>query len=399
MEIKSLPIRPDTARNAVRFIFFVCGLGLASWAPVVPYVKQRLGIDDGVLGLLMLLIGGGALFIMPFSTILLNKFGTRKIIFLSGITLALILPMLLIANSIITMGITLFFFGMCMGGIEVSANAHSILIQKLFDRPILSGLHGIFSVGGLTGSLALGLLIKLGFQATYAMLLISLLIVVIMFVMYRRLYAHDDEIRINNHHDDKKMAAGQSKWAGWFNLHVLFLGMLCFCAYLSEGSMLDWSAVFLHEEKNAPLEIAGIGYAAFSIAMATMRLFGDVLVVRLDHRVVVVGGGLLAVFGLLVAVLSPSYWGALAGFILLGFGAANIVPILFSHAGNLKGVGASASIPVMSTLGHSGQLLGPALLGGVAQFYGISVSLIVVAFLMLSLSVSYWTYWKFQARR
>jgi len=374
-------------------------LGLASWAPVVPYVKQRLGIDDGVLGLLMLLIGGGALFIMPFSTILLNKFGTRKIIFLSGITLALILPMLLIANSIITMGITLFFFGMCMGGIEVSANAHSILIQKLFDRPILSGLHGIFSVGGLTGSLGLGLLIKLGFQATYAMLLISLLIVVIMFVMYRRLYAHDDEIRINSHHDDKKMAAGQSKWAGWFNLHVLFLGMLCFCAYLSEGSMLDWSAVFLHEEKNAPLEIAGIGYAAFSIAMATMRLFGDVLVVRLDHRVVVVGGGLLAVFGLLVAVLSPSYWGALAGFILLGFGAANIVPILFSHAGNLKGVGASASIPVMSTLGHSGQLLGPALLGGVAQFYGISVSLIVVAFLMLSLSVSYWTYWKFQARR
>ncbi len=114
MEIKSLPIRPDTARNAVRFIFFVCGLGLASWAPVVPYVKQRLGIDDGVLGLLMLLIGGGALFIMPFSTILLNKFGTRKIIFLSGITLALILPMLLIANSIITMGITLFFFGMCI---------------------------------------------------------------------------------------------------------------------------------------------------------------------------------------------------------------------------------------------------------------------------------------------
>ncbi|ULT25969.1 hypothetical protein KUH03_03050 [Sphingobacterium sp. E70] len=84
-------------------------MGLASWAPVVPYVKQRLGIDDGVLGLLMLLIGGGALFIMPFSTILLNKFGTRKIIFLSGITLALILPMLLIANSIITMGITLFF--------------------------------------------------------------------------------------------------------------------------------------------------------------------------------------------------------------------------------------------------------------------------------------------------
>nr|WP_288809703.1 hypothetical protein [uncultured Sphingobacterium sp.] len=133
--------------------------------------------------------------------------------------------------------------------------------------------------------------------------------------------------------------------------------------------------------------------------MATMRLFGDVLVVRLDHRVVVVGGGLLAVFGLLVAVLSPSYWGALAGFILLGFGAANIVPILFSHAGNLKGVGASASIPVMSTLGHSGQLLGPALLGGVAQFYGISVSLIVVAFLMLSLSVSYWIYWKFQARK
>ncbi len=396
MNIKSLSIHPNAARNAVRFIFFVCGLGLASWAPIVPYVKQRLGIDDGVLGLLMLLIGGGALFIMPFSTVLLNKFGTRKIIFLSGITLAFILPMLLIANSIMAMGIKLFCFGMCMGGIEVSANAHSILIQKLFERPILSGLHGIFSVGGLTGSLGLGLLMKLGLQASHAMLLISFLIVIIMFVMYRRLYAREEEVSINAHCDQQKMSLGQSKWAGWLNWHVLFLGMLCFCAYLSEGSMLDWSAVFLHEEKKAPLEIAGIGYAAFSIAMATMRLFGDALVVRLDHRFVVIGGGLMAVFGLLIAVFSPSYWGALAGFILLGFGAANIVPILFSHAGNLKGVGASASIPVMSTLGHSGQLLGPALLGGVAQFYGISVSLIVVAFLMLSLAVSYWIYWKFQ---
>lgn len=390
MEMQTLLVKPPQARNAIRFIFFVCGLGLASWAPMVPYVKMKLGIDDGILGLLMLLIGGGALFIMPFSAILLNKFGTRKVIFFSGISLAAVLPVLLIANSVPTIVIALFCFGMCMGGIEVSANAHSILVQKLYDKPILSGLHGIFSVGGLTGSLVPGLLMKAGLEAVYVMIFISILILIIMLLMYKKLYAQTDEAKINNFHNHGATAKNQSKWSGWINPNVLFLGALCFCAYLAEGSMLDWSAVFLHDEKKAPLEIAGIGYASFSISMAFMRLFGDKLIVHLNHNTVVIAGSLLAVAGLVIAVISPSYPGALVGFIILGLGASNIVPVLFSHAGDLKGISSSASIPVMSTMGHSGQLLGPALLGGVAEYYGISASLLLVASLMLLLCISYY---------
>jgi len=239
MEMQTLLVKPAQARNAIRFIFFVCGLGLASWAPMVPYVKLKLGIDDGILGLLMLLIGGGALFIMPFSTILLNKFGTRKVIILSGSCLAVVLPVLLIANSVPAIVIALFCFGMCMGGIEVSANAHSILIQKLFDKPILSGLHGTFSIGGLTGSLVPGLLMKAGLDAVYVMIFISILILIIMLSMYKKLYAQTDETKINNFYNQGKTSESQSKWSGWVNPNVLFLGALCFCAYLAEGSMLD----------------------------------------------------------------------------------------------------------------------------------------------------------------
>ena len=177
--------------------------------------------------------------------------------------------------------------------------------------------------------------------------------------------------------------------ANWLHGRVIFLGLMCFAVFLAEGSILDWSAIFLRDVKGINVELAGVGYAAFSIAMATMRLVGDKLVVRLTSKTVVVGGSLVGAVGLLIAVLSPWVWGGLVGFVLLGLGVANIVPVFFSAAGRLPGIAPTVSIPAITTIGYTGLLTGPALLGFIAYHFSLSAALSSIALLLLLVALVY----------
>jgi MFS family permease len=167
------------------------------------------------------------------------------------------------------------------------------------------------------------------------------------------------------------------------------MGLMCFIVFLSEGAMLDWSAVFLTENRGVDVALAGLGYAAFSVAMAIMRLLGDNIVSRLNSKTVVVYGSLLAAAGLFLVVLTPWLLTSLLGFILLGIGAANIVPVFFSEGGRLKNVSSTVAIPAISTLGYAGQLAGPATLGFIAHQSSLPVALGFTGFLMLIVGISY----------
>ncbi|WP_449435862.1 hypothetical protein [Pedobacter steynii] len=164
---------------------------------------------------------------------------------------------------------------------------------------------------------------------------------------------------------------------------------MCFAVFLAEGSMLDWSAVFLTENRKIDEELAGVGYAAFSIAMATMRLLGDKLVSHLNGPKVVIGGSLIGAAGIFLVILTPWLFTALLGFILLGLGAANIVPVFISEGGRLKNVPASVSIPAITTIGYAGQLAGPAMLGFIAHQYSLPIALGFSGFLLVLVAVFY----------
>jgi predicted MFS family arabinose efflux permease len=376
------------AKGATKAIFLVCGIGISSWAPMVPYAKERLELNDANLGLLLLLLGGGAIAMMPVTGVLSHKFGSRIVMLWSAIFIALMLPLLLFIDSTIWMGVALFAFGAATGTIDVAMNSHAVQVQNKYGMPIMSSFHGLFSVGGLLGSLGLGFLIKLGLQPLVAVISISAMLLFIAIWKYRDLFTFAMEKQVMEEFNSKTKD-GPSKRFTWITGSLLFLGLMCFAVFLSEGAMLDWSALFLRENRGVDPELAGIGYAAFSIAMAVMRLIGDKIILKLDGRIVVIGGALVASAGLFLVVFSTWLPLVLSGFVLLGIGAANIVPIFFSEAGRIKNIPASVSIPVVTVMGYTGQLAGPALLGFIAYHYSLDIAMGFTATLLLLVGIAY----------
>lgn len=378
------------ARTATQLIFLVCGLGVSSWAPMVPYAKDRLGLHEGHLGLLLLFLGFGALITMPVTGILLKRWGSRRVITASALLVAIMLPLLLLIRSTPLMACALFAFGAGIGSVDVAMNAHGINVQNAYGRPIMSSLHGLFSVGGLLGSLGLGFLVKAGLQPLQAAVGIAVLLLLITITQYKKLFSRATEAELTTQHTTEKEGPVKSNRFQWLHWSVISLGLLCFCTFLTEGAMLDWSALYLRDNKHVSTEFSGAGYAAFSIAMATMRLLGDRLVERLNSVKIVVGGCLLAAAGLILATVATWIPIVLLGYILLGVGAANVVPVFFSDGGRIKGISPLVSIPVITTMGYAGQLAGPAILGFIAHHFSLAVAFGFTAMLLLLTAVAYY---------
>lgn len=365
-------------RRAILLIFLVCGLGLSSWAPMVPFTKERLALNDAGLGILLLCLGAGAILMMPITGFLMPKYGSRRMMLLGGVSLALCLPLLLLLVSPVAMGMALFLFGASIGAMDVAMNEQAIRVQRLYGRHIMSSFHGFFSIGGLLGALGLGALIKIGFSPLTAAVFISCLLLIIIISQYKHLLPFQPQ-----------EAKEQSRRFTWPKSPVLYLGMMCFIVFLAEGAMLDWSAVFLQFNRGFDIAWSGAGYAVFSVAMAVMRLSGDRLMNRVAPHHMVIYGSLIAATGLFVAVGVPSQSIALLGFVLVGLGCANIVPVFFSAAGNMPHTPVHIALPAITTIGYAGQLAGPALLGFIAHGFSLSFALAFVGGLLLVVALCY----------
>ncbi|TLV04107.1 MFS transporter [Dyadobacter luticola] len=370
-------LRTKSARRATLLIFLVCGIGLSSWAPMVPFAKLKLGLNDADLGVVLLSLGAGAILMMPFTGLLINKYGSRRIALIAALVIATLLPLLLLASSAIQLAMALFIFGAGIGSIDVAMNAQAVLVQEKHGSHIMSSFHGMFSVGGLLGSIGLGFLIKAGLSPTVAALSISLLLIVITATQFKKLFPKSEEAQADS------MTLSLPKGP------VVFLGIMCFITFLAEGSLLDWSAVFLQFSRNFDPSLSGLGYASFSVAMAVMRLTGDGIIHRLGSAKVVLYGTLLAGFGFLIAVTLPWAAAALIGFVLVGLGAANVVPVFFTAAGRIPNIPPSIALSGVTILGYSGQLAGPAMIGVLAELTSLSIALGFVGVLLFVVAFAY----------
>ncbi|WAT06568.1 MFS transporter [Rouxiella badensis] len=348
---------------------------MSAWAPLVPFVKIRLDISDGTLGLLLLCIGAGSTFSMPLTGFLTGKLGCKTVILLATIVLCLDLPLLTLMDTTLGMALVLIIFGMSIGMVDVAMNVHAVVVEKASGRAMMSGFHGFFSIGCILGALAVSGLLSLALTPFLASIAVIAVVLLSLLGISKHLW-HDTKSK----QGDPMLVMPR----GW----VIFLGLLCFVMFLTEGAMLDWSALFLITERSVDPHNAGLGYTVFAIAMTLGRLTGDKVINYFGRFKVLLFGSLIACAGLLLSVGVDSLYAVAAGFIMVGLGASNLVPIMFSAAGNQTSMPANLAIASVTTLGYAGILAGPALVGFIAQLSNLSIALSCVAVLMLLVSAS-----------
>jgi predicted MFS family arabinose efflux permease len=351
---------------------FAVGLAMAAWAPLVPYAKARLGVDEGTLGLLLLALGVGSLMTMPLTGGMASRYGCRRVILLAAAATCASLPLLAHLRSLPAMALALLVFGAAVGAIDVAINIQAVLVEKASGRALMSGFHGFFSIGGMAGAASMSALLWLRVAPSRAASLVALLVAVLVLAGASGLLRHGEH------------REGGSLFA-WPQGVVILLGGLCFILFLAEGAMLDWSALLLVSRQGVDARVAGAGYAVFALAMTIGRFNGDRIVGALGPRPVLLGGGLGAAAGFALAGLAPSMGWTLVGFALVGLGASNIVPILFSAGGRQHTMPPGPAISAISTMGYAGVLIGPAAIGGIAAMTSLPVSFALLGASMLAL--------------
>jgi predicted MFS family arabinose efflux permease len=312
---------------------------------------------------------------MPIAAAVIHYAGSRPVMLTSAVVSAITLVLLTIPINPVLLAGTLFVFGAALGAMDVAMNSQAIVVQRAVGRPIMSGFHALFSVGGLLGATAISLLLRGGVDLRAAAIVIGAALVALAFSQHTQFLPDHG-------------AAGGTTFTFVPSRHVMFLGALCFISFLAEGAVLDWSAVFLRELRHVDLSIAGIGYAAFSTTMIVGRLTGDRITHRLGARAMLRLGGVLAAIGFLTVALVPGTPSALAGFAIVGFGASNIVPVLFSAAGQVPGVPPGLGLATVTTIAYAGLLLGPALIGFVADATSLPFAFVTVAAMLVGVAAS-----------
>ncbi|HCS42539.1 MAG TPA: MFS transporter [Pseudomonas sp.] len=358
---------------STRIAFFIAGAGIAAWAPLVPYAKARAGLDEGTLGLLLLCLGVGSILAMPVAGILATRFGCRRVAVGGTLLICLALPLLATVSSIPALMAALFLFGAGLGTVDSTVNLQAVIVERASGKTMMSGFHGLFSLGGIVGAGGVSALLGLGVSPLGATLVVNVLLLIALCKAAPHLLPYGSE----------------SSGPAFAVPHgiVLFIGGMCFIVFLAEGAALDWSAVFLAQERGIDTAYAGLGYAAFALTMTVGRLTGDAIVRRLGATKVIVFGGLTAATGLFLATFAPNWEMALVGYALLGAGCSNIVPVLYTAVGKQTVMPESIAVPAITTLGYAGILAGPAVIGFIAHGSSLSFAFGLMAVLLVAVAI------------
>ncbi len=348
-----MPSSPLAQQHATRAAFFMPGFAISAWAPIVPFAKARAGLDEAMLGMVLLCLGAGSLLAMPMAGALAARQGARKVMVVAMLLIGLTLPALAVAPDALSLGLVLFVFGAAMGAMDCTMNIQAVVVERESGRALMSGFHAFYSIGCFVGAAAMTALLSASMSPGLACILAGAGLLGLLAVVMR-------------HWRSDRVDADTPVFARPRSI-VLLIGAVCFVMFLAEGAVLDWGAVFLDQAKGMDPARAGVGYVAFALAMTIARLTGDRLVQAIGPMRAVVGGAVVAFSGFAVIVLAPSALASLAGFVLVGVGCANIVPVMFSLAGRQTAMPESLAIPAVTTLGYAGVLVGPALLGFAAH--------------------------------
>ncbi|WP_067479720.1 MFS transporter [Actinomadura hibisca] len=368
------------ARVAVTLAFLVHGLVGSAWVARIPQIKESLGLSEGALGVALLGAPVGVVAGVRFAGRCVARWGSRDVSLAGGAAGALALVPLGLAWNLGSLIVALMLMGASLGLMDVAMNAQGVVVERGYGRPLMSGLHGSYSVGTLLGALvgagAAHADVPVALHLALMAVALTLLLTGARGMLDRAADAVPESQRPAAHSETiVKPGDRSARWT------LAMLGVIGLCSFVGEGAMADWSAVYLREYLHASPGAAGLGYAGCAVAMTVGRLAGDRVVARFGPVPVLRIGSLVAAIGLGSGLLADDPVAAVAGFTLFGLGVAVVAPVTFSAAGNLPGVPAATGISRVTAVGYLGLLGGPPVIGFVAEGVGLPWALAVPAVL------------------
>ncbi|OCZ17037.1 ABC transporter permease [Acinetobacter pittii] len=372
----------STQRLATRLSFFSLGFATAAWAPLIPFAQQRLNLNHADFGLLLLCMGIGSMIAMPATGALVKRWGCRPLIALALMLLMVLLPSLTMWSSIVTMAVALFIFGSAAGCLGVAINLQAVVVEKHSVRALMSSFHGMCSLGGLTGAMLVTALLAVGLSPLMSTLSVVMILLVIGGVAIPSCLTSFEQDE--KPHEDTTQAPKKLYRPDGI---ILLIGMMCFIAFLSEGAAMDWGGIYLTSKYQLNPAFAGLAYTFFALSMTTGRFAGHILLKQWGEKNIVTYSAIGAAIGMAVIVTAPVWQVVVLGYALLGLGCSNIVPVMFSRVGRQNNMPKAAALSLVSTIAYTGSLSGPALIGLIGEWTGLSTVLTGVAVLLFIIAL------------
>jgi MFS family permease len=350
---------PGRTRAMVAIFFFVSGFGFYTWASRIPTIQQELHLNEAQLGAVLFALPIGLMGTLPVTGFLLSRFDSRKIMMIGALSFNLMLCAIGFATKSWELALALVCFGSSRNLMNISANAQSIGVQSLFERPIIARFHGIWSLAGFGGAALGSLMVSFSVTPAWHFLIVGLTLTAFCW------YAYPGSL------PQQPAPRERRPWFALPDKTLAKYGLISFASMACEGTMIDWSGIYLQKAVHTTREMATLGFTVYMIAMTLGRLTGDRLTDRFGIRTMLSYSGGLIGLGLLVAVFLPYPSTAIIGFILTGFGVSCVIPMVFSMAGRSEGMSSGSAIAAVSTVGYLGFLIVPPLVGTVAQLAGL----------------------------
>ncbi|MDB5285079.1 MAG: transporter [Mucilaginibacter sp.] len=354
-----------TLRIAVGAMFFMTGLCFASWASRIATIQQNLNLSDAALGGVLFAMPVGLMCSLPFSGWVITKIGSRKLLIGALITYSSCLVTLGLAQNTLQLIICLMLFGFASNAVNISVNTQAVAAEKLYQKPILASFHGIWSLAGFTGAGIGTFMIGKNIIPFYHFGIVFIIIIITIALVSGYLK------------NDKVTSSGPVFVMP--DSSLIKLGVIAFCSLICEGAMFDWSVIYFKKVVLAHGAWMGAGYTAFMLTMASGRFVADWFAHRFGLKRTLQISGVLTATGLLIAVIFPYLFTALAGFLLVGFGVSSVVPLVYSAAGRSKTMSPGVALAAVSTIGFMGFLIGPPIIGFIAGLASLRASFTLIA--------------------
>ncbi|RKE45594.1 MFS transporter [Sphingobacterium detergens] len=349
-------------RIAVSLFFFCQGIAFASWASRIPVIKERLHLSEGQLGTILLMLPVGQLATMALSGKLVTKYGSAKVLSIVPIAYALVLCSIAFAQNAWQLGAILFLFGVTGNMCNISVNTQGVATEQIYKKSIMTSFHGAWSIAGFTGALVGLLTMNLGLDTLPHFLIILAFVTANTLINQRHL--------VPGKSPQKEKRSFFSRPEG----SLLQLGIIGFFSMATEGAMFDWSGVYFKEIVHAPEKFVVVGYASFMIMMAIGRFVGDGVIRKLGRKRTLQYSGILMFVGMMTSVVFPQFIVCTLAFMLVGIGVACNVPSIYSIAGQNKNVPSGVALAMVSSISYLGFLMGPPLIGYIAEVFSLRYS-------------------------